>query len=245
MLPLPPRVQPQAGYAALMLHSHLSCLLNVAENQTGSLQSSQIWGLFHAAGLADGIWSHRDNPQAKSFGCCRGSPVLVRRARFKLMIFKTMQEPGKGHQALWVSGGTSRLERSASCCLYYLISSIGCSLNRTLQRAHFFFSISLISSFWRAEKLVGCRNTRAPLMPCPAPKQLPGALPCPSPSELLVQPQSPTGLPHPILLFHLSWIFLPGTVCSASPCAGEMLPQTPSSSSGHAASLGAEQKRQG
>lgn len=97
MLPLLPRAEPQAGCAALMLHSHFSCLLNVAENQRGSLKSAQMQGLFHAAGLADGAQSHRDNPQAKSFGSCRGSPVLVRRARFTLMIFKTMQEPGKGH----------------------------------------------------------------------------------------------------------------------------------------------------
>lgn len=113
MLPLLLRGQPWAGCAAVMLHSHLSCLPNVAENQTGSLKSAQTRGLFHAAGLADGAWSHRDNPQAKSFGSCRGSPVLVRRARFKLMILKTMQEPGK--RRLWFSGWTSWLERSASC----------------------------------------------------------------------------------------------------------------------------------
>lgn len=77
---------------AVQHHSHLSCLQNVAKNQTSSLKSAQTRGLFHAAGLADGARSHRDNPQAKSFGRCRGSPVLVRRARFKLMIFKAMQE---------------------------------------------------------------------------------------------------------------------------------------------------------
>lgn len=84
MLPLLPRVHPRAGCAAPMLRSHLSCLLNVAENQMGSLKSAQTRGLFHAAGLADGAWSHRDNPQAKSFGSCRGSPVLVRRAMISL-----------------------------------------------------------------------------------------------------------------------------------------------------------------
>lgn len=45
MLPLLPRDQPQAGCAALMLHSHLSCLPNVAENQTGSLKSAQSVGV--------------------------------------------------------------------------------------------------------------------------------------------------------------------------------------------------------
>lgn len=94
MLPFLPRVQPRC--AALVLHSHLSCLLNVAENQTGSLKSAQTGGLFHGAGVADGARSHRDNPQAKCFESCRDSPVLVRRASFELMIFKTMQEPGKG-----------------------------------------------------------------------------------------------------------------------------------------------------
>lgn len=52
MLPLLPRVQPRAGCAAPMLRSHLSCLLNVAENQMGSLKSARTRGLFHAAGLA-------------------------------------------------------------------------------------------------------------------------------------------------------------------------------------------------
>lgn len=82
-------------------------------------------------------------------------------------------------------------------CLCYLISSIGCSLNRTLQRAHFFFSIFVISSFWRAEKLVGCRNIRAPLMPCPAPRHCWELCRAPHPASSWCSPSHPQVLPTP------------------------------------------------